>query len=165
MKSIKEMIPWKKKKETLPQSPENTFQNMPRPLDDFFDHFFDKGWPSPSRFFGESDYFPKLDVKEERKKIIVEAEIPGVESKDIDISLDGRMLTIKGQKQKEKKDERKGYCYYERSFGSYNRTIRLPGEVDESKVNATYKRGVLKIELKKAKESETKKIEVKTTVH
>ena len=95
----------------------------------------------------------------------MEAEIPGVESKDIDISLDGRLRTIKGQKTHEKKDERKNYYYYERSFGSYNRTIELPADVDDSKVSAAYRRGVLRIELKKSKESEARKIKINTTTH
>ena len=130
-------------------------------MDDFFNEPFGLDRFALNRIFESHGLYPHLDVKDEKKKIIVEAEMPGLESNDIDVSLDGRLLTIKGEKRKEKEDKTDRYYHFERSYGRYHRTIELPAEVESSHVDASYKRGVLKIELKKAKGSETRRIEVK----
>jgi HSP20 family protein len=72
------------------------------------------------------------------------------------------LLTIKGEKKREKEEKDENYHCMERSYGYFNRTIELPADVDPEKVDASYKKGVLKIELKKTKESEIKKIEIKS---
>jgi HSP20 family protein len=92
----------------------------------------------------------------------LKVEIPGVEARDIDVSLDGRRLMIKGEKKQEKEEKEENFHRTERRYGQFRRTIELPAEVDPSKVDASYKRGVLKIELKKTKESQPKKNSVKT---
>jgi HSP20 family protein len=83
-----------------------------------------------------------------------------VEQKDIEVSLDGRLLTIKGEKKLKKEESDEHYHRVESHFGSYKRTIELPADVDESKVEARYKNGVLKITLQKSKAAETKKIRI-----
>ena len=88
--------------------------------------------------------------------MIVKAEIPGVDKDGIDISLDGRRLTIRGEKRQEKEESDEHYHRVESSFGFYRRTIELPANVDESKVDARYKNGVLKIKFKKTKETSFK---------
>ena len=90
------------------------------------------------------------------------AEVPGLETKDFDISLDGRILTIKGQKKEERKKNEETYYRVERSYGYFNRTIQLPAEVNPDKVDATYQRGILKIKLQKAKDSGTRRIKITT---
>ena len=85
-----------------------------------------------------------------------------MDAKDIDVSLSGRHLTIKGEKKKEKEEKDKNFHRIERSYGSFHRTIELPTEVDESSVKASYKKGVLKIELAKIKGAESKTITVKS---
>ncbi|RJP78572.1 MAG: Hsp20/alpha crystallin family protein [Desulfobacteraceae bacterium] len=162
MRKLMDIIPWKKKKEIVTQPPESTFQSIQSQMDDFFDHAFPGDWITPRRLMQKSQLFPRVDIKEEKRKIIVDAEMPGVRSKDIDLSLDGRMLTIKAHKNDEKEHKTDGYYRLERSYGYYNRTIELPAEVDPVKVDASFKNGVLKVEMKKIKESEAKKIEVKT---
>jgi len=112
--------------------------------------------------FSDESWHPSVDVSESGKDIIVKAEIPGVDSKDIDISLNGRLLTIKGEKKHEKDESDEHYYRVESAFGYYQRTINLPAEVDSSNVDATYKNGILKLKLKKAKEAETRMIEIKT---
>jgi HSP20 family protein len=112
--------------------------------------------------FSEKSWYPTVDVSEGKKDITVKAEIPGVDKEGIDISLDGRFLTIRGEKKHEKEESDEHYHRVESVFGLYKRTIALPADVDESKVDAKYKNGVLKIKLKKAKEAETKKIQIKT---
>ena len=99
---------------------------------------------------------------EGNKNITVKAEIPGTEAKDLNISIDGRFLTTKGEKKREGKEKDENYYRVERSYGYFNRTIELPAEVNSDKVNASYKRSILKIELRKAKGSETKRIKITT---
>lgn len=162
MKRITDLIPWKRKKEMVPQQSLHPFQDRQQRLDDFFNRAFQDEWLVPGGLFDKSGLLPRLDVKEEKKKITVEAEMPGVESKDIDLSLDGRFLRIKAEKREEHSDSSKGFVRHERSYGYYDRTVELPADVDESKAEASYKRGVLKIELNKLKESETRRIKVKS---
>ena len=103
---------------------------------------------------------PKISISEEGDNVVVEAEIPGIDKKDIEISVRDNVLTIKGETKKEKKEEKKGKYYYsERHYGSFYRSIDLPKEIDDKKTKASYKDGVLRIELpiiKEAKEKGTK---------
>jgi HSP20 family protein len=136
--------------------------NLHPDFDDFFNRFFNRDLWASGEMLREDRWLPSVDISEGRKDITVKAEIPGVEAKDIDISLNGKLLTIKGEKKQEKEEKEENYHRMERSYGYFNRTIKLPSEVDPEKVDASYKKGVLKIELKKTKESETKKIEIKS---
>jgi HSP20 family protein len=97
------------------------------------------------------DFSPSMDVNETDKDITVLAELPGMEPEDIDISLDRSGLRIKGEKRANKEEQGKDYYRVERSYGSFQRVIPLPCEVDQDKINATYKRGVLKVVLPKAR--------------
>ncbi|MBW1680948.1 MAG: Hsp20/alpha crystallin family protein [Deltaproteobacteria bacterium] len=130
-------------------------------VDRLFEDFFTR---DPFRgFLGEGDWMPAVDVSETGKKIVVKAEVPGMDAKDIDISLNGRVLTIKGEKRDEHKEEGENYHRVERRYGTFSRTFELPADVDANKVKATYKDGVLKLELPKTKEQSVKKIEVKSS--
>jgi len=151
---MKSLIPWKKQ--------DREMVNLRRDFDDLFDRFFSEPVFSVPKLFSEKSWYPTVDVSEGKKDIIVKAEIPGVGKEDIDISLDGRFLTIRGEKKHEKEESDEHYHRVESSFGFYKRTIELPADVDESKVDAKYKNGVLKIKLKKAKEAKTKNIKINT---
>jgi len=131
-------------------------------MGNLFEKFLEKNSLPAKEFFTEKGWFPKLDVSEGKSNITVKAEIPGVDAKDIDLSISGKILTINGEKKEEKEENEKNYHRVERSYGSFYRTVELPAEVDSVNVDASYKKGVLTIELKKTKESEVKKIEVKT---
>ena len=124
-------------------------------MDDLFNRFFDMD-------FGDEEWVPRVDVVEGKGEITVKAELPGCEAKDIDVKLDGRTLTISGEKKQEKEEKDKNVHRVERSYGSFCRRMELPGEVDPEAIDATYKKGVLKLVLKKTRETETKKIEIKT---
>jgi HSP20 family protein len=126
-----------------------------------YDRFFEPDF-LPSTLFGKGKWGPKLDISEGRKDIIVKAEIPGIEAKDLDISIDGRRLNIRGEKKQEQTEEEETYYRIERSYGYFNRTIELPAEADPDKVDASYKKGILKIKLRKTKSSETRRINVTT---
>ena len=131
-------------------------------IDDLRNRFFGRGFAVPGDPLGKALWFPTADILEDKKKITLKAEIPGVEAKDIGVSLDGRRLTIKGEKKQEKEEAVGNYHRMESAYGYFSRTIELPAEVDSEKIDASYKRGVLKIVLKKTKEAESKKIQVRS---
>ena len=134
--------------------------SLARPERDFFDRFFgDFGLSVP--FFEEREWVPAFDVSESDKELIIKAEIPGMDKKDINITVSDGMLTIKGEKKHEKKEENEHYHRVERRYGAFSRTGRLPREVKAAKVDATYKDGVLSIKLPKSEAAKPKKIEVK----
>lgn len=151
---MKSLIPWKKRNREM--------VNFRKDFDDLFDRFLSEPGFSIPKLFSEKSWYPTVDVSEGKKEIIVKAEIPGVDKEDIDISLEGRFLTIRGEKKHEKEESDEHFHRVESSFGFYKRTIELPSDVDESKVDAKYKNGVLKIKLNKAKETDTRKIKINT---
>ena len=99
---------------------------------------------------------PDIDQTEDDKAFHMSIELPGMDEKDVDITLSSRLLTIRGEKKQEEKEEGKYFYRRERTFGSFRRTLELPGEVDESKIEASFKRGVLKIELPRTKEAQNR---------
>jgi len=109
----------------------------------------------------EGEWLPSLDVSETKGDLVVKAELPGIDPKDIDISLNEGILIIKGEKKQEKEEKEEGYHLIERSYGSFTRLIRLPREVQNEKINAFYKNGVLKITLPKSEEAKKKEIKIK----
>ncbi len=123
-----------------------------------FDEFFGRsGLASPF----EQDWMPAVDVSETADTIEVKAEIPGVDAKDIDISLTGDTLTIKGEKREEEKKEEENYMRVERRYGGFRRMVSLPASVDPAKVNAKCKDGVLRITMEKKEETKAKPIDIK----
>lgn len=127
---------------------------------------------SPTRFLEQleemtgSDFdtqlTPRLDMYEEENELVIKAELPGIRKKDMDIRLDGDVLTIKAEKKEEKEVQEDTYHAHERRFGQYVRYMTLPVRVDAEKVNATLKKGLLEIRLPKAEDPGTKQIEIKT---
>ena len=132
-----------------------------RPERDFFDRFF-ADFALPSIAFEDTEWMPAFDMSETDKELIVKGEVPGMDKKDINITVSDGMLTIRGEKKHEKKEENEQYHRVERRYGAFSRTIRLPHEVEADKVDATYKEGVLSIRLPKSEAVEPKKIEIKT---
>ncbi len=145
------LIPWRERRDV------DLFR---REIDSLFDRFFE-GWPfetTPS----ETQWVPSVDLSETNKEYIVRAEIPGVDPKDFDISLNNNVLTIRGERKHEKETKEEDFHRVERVYGTFTRSIQLPGEVNADKVRANYKNGVLEIILPKVKEEAVKKIPVKT---
>jgi HSP20 family protein len=164
--AIRDIISIRNKRE-LPvrrMSNENPFQLMQREINRLFDNFFDDfQLTSSGRGFESS--FPRIDIKDDDKEIVVEAEVPGMDDKDIDISLSNNVLTISGEKRQEKEEKKDQYYYAERSYGAFHRDIPLHCEIEEKKVQATYKKGVLTITLPKTPEAQrkTKNIPIQIT--
>jgi HSP20 family protein len=134
------------------------FLALRKQMDDVLDGFFRA---APGSFL------PSVDVSETDKEIRIVAELPGVERKDIDVTLSGNQLIIKGEKrsESEEKDEKSGRQFHrvERSFGSFQRTMALPYDIDPSAVAADFKDGVLTVTVAKPAEAvaRTRKIEIK----
>lgn len=104
---------------------------------------------------------PAIDMYETDDKLTVEVELPGLEAKDVEISLEDDILHIKGERRFSSEVKEENYHRIERAYGMFERTIPLPRKVDEDKVSATVADGVLKIEMPKAEEAKPKKIPIK----
>jgi len=106
-------------------------------------------------------FAPPMDVVEEEGRILVRAEIPGMKPEDIDVSITGDTVTIRGEKKFEKKEKREDFLRQERSFGTFVRTLTLPMHVRAEKAEAKYENGILELRLDKSEKSRTQKITVK----
>jgi HSP20 family protein len=144
--------------------------DMERRFEQLVDRFFGRRWPSLARWpdfsltgdlLGKMEArVPSLDVLDRDHEILVRAEIPGIDKKDISISLTDNLLTIKGQTSREEKEEKGDFHRHEISRSSFARSVTLPGAVDSSKANATLKDGVLEITLPKTESSKRRSISV-----
>lgn len=164
--AIRNLVPrpfWKKDMPVKREEDNNPFAVLQQEMNSLFDNFF-RGFDTEPLFRGKTGGFtPQIDVSENDKEIRVSAELPGMDEKDIDVSINRDSLTIRGEKKEEKEDKGKDYYRMERSFGSFTRTVPLPVEVDIDKVDAKFKKGVLTVTLPKTAKAleETKKISVK----
>jgi len=168
--SIRDLVPWNWGKKSVPvrRAEADPFrelqQRMNRLFDDFWGDFgdFDLA-PRRSPAWGVlGDFSPSVDVKETGNEIAIKAELPGMTQDDIQVSLENGLLTLRGEKKEEKKEERDGCAYTECSYGSFCRQIPLSCEVQEDKVAATFANGVLSITLPKqpGAQAKSKKIRV-----
>lgn len=168
MMTIKNLLPSIWNRETAPawREEERSFFPLQREMNRIFDDFF-RGWDVASSGTGEGRFGffqPSIDVKQSEKEVVVKAELPGLDEKDIEVELTDDALTIRGEKREEKEEKGKTFYHMERSYGSFNRVIPLPAGVDQKKVQAQFKNGVLSVTLQKTEEAKTKvkKIPIKT---
>jgi HSP20 family protein len=146
---------------SLTRSETGPFGSLQREVDRLFDEF--------SRNFGalgtqaNANLVPSINVSETDKEIEITAEMPGLERKDVDVTFDDNVLTIRGEKkiEEEKEDNRRNHHLVERSYGVFYRMLELPPGIDLSTVQATMAKGILKITIPKPAHTQTKKIEVK----
>ncbi|MEW6426759.1 MAG: Hsp20/alpha crystallin family protein [Thermodesulfobacteriota bacterium] len=110
------------------------------------------GWEGESAFA----WSPKVDLSETDKEITVKAELPGLKREDIDISLDERSLVIKGEKKSESEETGRHFHRVERTYGCFYRALPLPATVEQDKIEATYKDGILTVVLPKTEEARKK---------
>lgn len=154
---LKDLI--NKKGTSSPQRRDDSFLGFHREMNNLFNEFF--------RDFYEmepSSMNVAVDIHETDKEVQVTVELPGVEEKDLELTLEKNSLTIKGEKKQESEVKEDSYHRIERSYGSFQRTVTLPCEVEDEKAQANYKKGVLHIKLpKKDKPAiDKKKISVTT---
>jgi HSP20 family protein len=110
----------------------------------------------------EMEWVPAMDVSETGEQVVVKAEVPGIDAKEIEITLSGDVLTIKGEKKSEREEKQENYHLVERSYGSFARSLTLPAAVDANRIEAKYDKGVLTITCPKKEEVKPKAIEIKT---
>lgn len=146
-----------KKKELKSYDPFDALFSLREDFDEMFRNFF-TGFTSPTLGKG---VFPVMDVTETPEQFIIEAEVPGIQKENLKLSIKKDELIIEGEKKEEDKKEGESFLRIERSYGSFRRSIRLPSEIDQSKVKAKYENGVLKISLPKTEKEKPKEIEVK----
>jgi HSP20 family protein len=133
-------------------------------MDRMFERF-EYGWPRwPTQLSREAAMtLPQLDVRENANAVVVEAELPGVDEKDVTVTLANGVLTIKGEKKHERDQKGENYHLTERSYGSFERALRLPDTVDDTQVEAQFEKGVLRVTAAKKPEAvkAERKIEIK----
>ena len=150
------------------------FESLRREIDRLFDDFHPFGWRLPSRMLDieaprmsrlEWPVAPAMDLVEKDDVYEITAELPGLDDKNVEIKLNNRTLTIKGEKSEEKQDKQKDYYLSERRFGSFQRSFQLPDGVDVDRIDASFTKGRLTVKLPKTSEARQaeKKITVKTT--
>ncbi|MBN1637104.1 MAG: Hsp20/alpha crystallin family protein [Deltaproteobacteria bacterium] len=163
---IKYMSPWKKRG-NIPVRPaveSRSLETFHRAINQLFDDFFSGFDRSPFGTLEDiSEFSPSLNMSEDEKNVTVTTELPGMDENDININISKDTLTIKGEKKEEKEEKDKESYYRERSFGSFQRVLSLPGGIDVNKTEASFKKGVLTITMPKLEEEKkaTKKIKIK----
>ena len=131
------------------------------PFEDLFADFTKGFWVKPLAFPAETDVRMKVDVKENDKAFTVHAEVPGVKKEDIQVDINGNMVSIRAEV-KQEKEEKKGdkVIYSERSYGMASRSLSLPGDVDSQGASASYKDGVLDLTLPKKASAQSKHLAI-----
>lgn len=144
-----ELVPWR------PFGEPSSFRGE---MDRLWDKFF--GERPFVRAFTE-EWAPSVDISETEDKLLIKAELPGLEAKDVNVSISGDLLTIKGEKKKEEEEKDEHHHCVERYSGSFQRSFRLPVNVQADKVEAAFDKGVLQVTLPKVEEAKKKEIDVK----
>ncbi|CAH1696180.1 Hsp20/alpha crystallin family protein [Hyphomicrobiales bacterium] len=167
--SVRDLIPWGRNNNQAPSvyrdEDRNPFLSLHREVNRLFDDVF-RGFDSRLPAFGSLSSFagswPSVEISETDKEIKVTAEIPGLEEKDVEVLIDDGVLTLKGEKRSETEDKEKQFS--ERFYGRFERRIPLGVEVEEDKIDARFKSGVLSIVLPKSAkaQSQVKRIAIKS---
>lgn len=152
---------WKGRDRESPGGPVHTLARMR----DEFDRAFDRVLRAPIEgvWGNEQAWMPTIDVKEGETEVVVQAEIPGVQPKDVTVSLSGGVLMIAGQKEETREEHRDDYWMNERRFGSFRRAIPLPEGIDAENVVAEQDNGVLTVRVARLKSAKPRKITVRST--
>ncbi len=157
------LIPWRGKSGNGSQglAPVSEFRSE---MNRLFDSFFrDPFWSGEEPLGSLTSWSPSLDVAETDNEVSIRAEIPGVDPKDLNITVEGNRLTISGEKKETTEKKEKSYQRRESYYGQFTRQIELPQGVDGENVEAEYKGGVLNVRLKRMPGAAAKKITVKSS--
>jgi HSP20 family protein len=151
--AVGNLIPWRNRNSVSVNTRRDPFLALHEEMNRWFDDFA-RGFDLPTLRSDRGLGWPSIEVREDDKRYCVEAELPGMEEKDIEVTLLDNVLRIRGEKRHEEEDAKRQYS--ERYFGQFERRIVLDGEVDSDKVKAKFKNGVLKIEIPKAPEAQSR---------
>lgn len=146
------IVPWK---------PLDELTTLRREVDTLWDRFFPEK-PFRETYLGH-EWLPSIDLTETKDKLIVKAELPGLEAKDVELGIVDDILTIKGEKKEETETKDEHHFFVERHWGAFERKIKLPTLVKTGKIDAKFAKGVLTITMPKTEEA--KKKEVKIEIH
>ena len=152
------LIRWKPTYD-LPTYPGDVL-NMQREINRMFDSFFRSGGPEETDLVA-STWSPAVDIVEQKDQYTVKVELPGVSKDDVKITMEDNVLTIRGEKKEEKETKEGSHHRIERSYGAFQRSFALPTTVKTDKIEASFKDGVLNVELPKSEEAKPKQIDVK----
>jgi HSP20 family protein len=152
--NLRSWVPWRKKSQTPAARDEllDPFETFRREVDRVFDDLFNA---LPGRALGPMagwQGMTDVDLVETDKEIVLTAELPGLDEKDLDVTLAGDVLTIRGEKKAESEQKKGGAHYIERQFGAFSRSLRLPFVANDEKIAAKYDKGVLTIRVPKPRE-------------
>jgi HSP20 family protein len=139
--------------------PARELDTFERRMSDLFEHFF-RPWERERSLWGTEGWAPAIESKVDNGNVIVKADLPGIDPKEVSISVLGNQLTIERERKHEEKKEEKDYFYREVSYGKFSRTIPLPEGVEADKVKASYKNGVLEITLPAPKQLTSKRVQI-----
>lgn len=162
---IKDLLPWARKEPASEgKGDESPLVALQRDMNRAFESFWNRADRPFSGLAAAFESGPRSDVVETDTEVEVTVELPGLEEKDIEVSLSDDALVVKGEKKIERKEEKRGYYLSERSYGSVYRSIPLPAGVDSDKAEASFKNGVLTIRLPLAPDAKAKvkKVEVRS---
>lgn len=159
--SIRELMPWRVGGRMLPES-EHPLLSLQREMDALFSDFA----RSNGALAESSRFLPATDVSEDVEGFRITAELPGMDLKDVTVSLDSGALVITGKKHSEKEEKGRAWVRRERTSGEFRRIVQLPPEIEAGKVTATFAKGVLTVDVPKSREAVAKSrvIEVKGSV-
>ena len=144
------IVPWK---------PIDELTTLRSEMDNLWDRFFPEK-PFHERFT-TYEWLPSIDLTETKDKLVVKAELPGLEAKDVDLTITDDILTIRGEKKEETETKDEHHFFVERYAGTFERRIKLPTLVKKDKIDATFDKGVLTISLPKSEEAKKKEIKIK----
>lgn len=160
--SFFDLVPWRNKTSAVAGPPADAFARMRHEMDRVFDQFF-SGYGDDFRApAGWQGWVPAVDVAETDTTVTVRAEVPGVDPEHLDVSVNGDVLTISGQKEERTETKEKDLHRTECRYGAFRRSIALPAEVDVDSVSAEHSNGVLVVNLKKSPQSATRRIAIQT---
>jgi len=142
-------------------SSKSPVRSLRRELDRFFEDVIPLRWFEEAEDVGEQLWAPRADMSETEDKYVIHMDLPGVSKKDLKVNMEDNMLTINGDRKVDETHKGEGYYRRERAFGNFYRAFTIPKAVNESKIEATFKDGVLTVNIPKVEKSKPHQIEIK----
>jgi len=163
------LLPWKRQQQNVPVTSQmSQISPLQQDMQRMFDRFFGR-LPVPLAGLepfgiGASNFnYPALSVSDCGDAVLVRAEVPGLEPKDVELSVEGNILTLRGEKREEMREEKENTFYHERSFGSFIRRVELPCYVDSENAEAHLEKGILSLKLPKIAGESCKTIKIQAS--
>ena len=134
-----------------------------REMEEIFDRFGKSiGWPPSGerQTLTTTDWAPRVDIIENEKEYLIKAELPEVKKEEVKVTVEDGSLTLRGERKQEKEEKNKKFHRIERCYGSFTRSFKLPENVDETKIDASYTDGILNLKIPKLEKSKPKEVEI-----